>query len=90
MPELPLTVPHSSLVLANTHGERCYTTSECKSADASLECRRVTNPKNAPAATKKCSCVKAWLLDGYKIFRLYAFGPSGLKDYGSTMLCCKC
>ena len=35
---------------------------------------------------------KAWLpdADGYsQIFRSYVFGPSGLKDYGSTMLRCK-
>ena len=33
---------------------------------------------------------KAWLPDGYsQIFRLHAFGPSGLKDYGSTTLRCK-
>ena len=24
-----------------------------------------------------------------QMFGLYAFGPSGLKDYGSAMLCCK-
>ena len=30
---------------------------------------------------------KAWLPDGYcPIFRLYEFGPSGLKDYGSARL----
>ena len=29
----------------------------------------------------------AWLPDGYSpIFRLYGFGPSGLKDYGSAPL----
>ena len=34
--------------------------------------------------------VQAWLPDGYsQIFRLYVFGPSGLKDYGSTTLRCK-
>ena len=34
--------------------------------------------------------LKAWLPDGYsKIFRLYVFGPSGLKDYGSAVLRCK-
>ena len=33
---------------------------------------------------------KAWLPDGYsQIFRLYAFGPLGLKDYGSATLRCK-
>ena len=32
----------------------------------------------------------AWLPDGYsQISRLNAFGPSGLKDYGSTTLRCK-
>ena len=31
-----------------------------------------------------------WLPDGFtQIFRMYAFGPSGLKDYGSATLCCK-
>ena len=30
---------------------------------------------------------QAWLSDGYRqIFRLYAFGSSGLKDYGSAVL----
>ena len=34
--------------------------------------------------------VQAWLPDGYsQIFRSYAFGPSGLKDYGSATLHCK-
>ena len=33
---------------------------------------------------------KAWLPDGYsQISRLYVFGPSGLKDYGSATLRCK-
>ena len=33
---------------------------------------------------------KAWLPDGYsQTFRLYAFGPSSLKDYGSATLRCK-
>ena len=33
---------------------------------------------------------QAWLPDGYsQTFRLYVFGPSGLMDYGSTMLRCK-
>ena len=33
---------------------------------------------------------KAWLPDGYsQILRLYVFGPSGLKDYGSATLRCK-
>ena len=31
-----------------------------------------------------------WLPDGYgQILRLYVFGPSGLKDYGSMALDCK-
>ena len=31
-----------------------------------------------------------WLPDGYsQLLRLYDFGPSGLKDYGSTTLHCK-
>ena len=35
-------------------------------------------------------CSQAWLPDGYsQIFRLYAFGPLGLRDYGSAMLRCK-
>ena len=34
--------------------------------------------------------LQAWLPDDYsQIFRLYAFGPSGLKDYGSATLHCK-
>ena len=33
---------------------------------------------------------KAWLPDGDSwILRLYVFGPSGLKDYGSATLRCK-
>ena len=33
---------------------------------------------------------QAWLPDGYsRILRLYVFGPSGLKDYGSATLRCK-
>ena len=33
---------------------------------------------------------RSWLPDGYsQIFRSYVSGPSGLKDYGSAMLCCK-
>ena len=33
---------------------------------------------------------EAWLPDGYsQISRLYAFGPSGLRDYGSATLRCK-
>ena len=33
---------------------------------------------------------EAWLPDGYSQIKiLYAFGPSGLKDYGSATLCCK-
>ena len=33
---------------------------------------------------------KAWLPDGYsQILRLFLFGPSGLKDYGSATLRCK-
>ena len=33
---------------------------------------------------------KAWLPDGYsQILRLYVFGHSGLKDYGSATLRCK-
>ena len=33
---------------------------------------------------------KGWLPDGYcQIFRLYLFGPSGFKDYGSATLRCK-
>ena len=33
---------------------------------------------------------EAWLPDGYsRIFRLYVFGPPGLKDYGSATLRCK-
>ena len=33
---------------------------------------------------------RAWLPDGYsQIFRLYVYGPSGLKDYGSATLRCK-
>ena len=33
---------------------------------------------------------ETWLPDGYsQIFRLYVFGPSGLKDYGSATLRCK-
>ena len=33
---------------------------------------------------------QAWLPDGYShILRLYVFGPSGLKDYGSATLRCK-
>ena len=33
---------------------------------------------------------QAWLPDGSsQIFRLYSFGPSGLKDYGSATLHCK-
>ena len=33
---------------------------------------------------------QAWLPDGdSQIFRFYAFGPLGLKDYGSATLCCK-
>ena len=36
------------------------------------------------------SAVQAWLPDGYShIVRLYAFGRSGLKDYGSATLRCK-
>ena len=36
------------------------------------------------------SSVEAWLPDGYsQIFRLYVFGPLGLKDYGSARLRCK-
>ena len=36
------------------------------------------------------SSYSSWLLGGYsQIFRLYVFGPSGLKDYGSAMLRCK-
>ena len=32
----------------------------------------------------------SWLPDGYgQISRLYGFGPSGLRDYGSATLCCK-
>ena len=31
--------------------------------------------------------LESWLPDGYnQIFRLYEFGPSGLKDYGSAAL----
>ena len=34
--------------------------------------------------------IQAWLPDGYsQIFRLYVFGPSSLKDYGSATLRCK-
>ena len=34
--------------------------------------------------------VAAWLPDGdSQILRVYAFGPSGLKDYGSAILRCK-
>ena len=34
--------------------------------------------------------LKVRLPDAYnKFFALYLFGPSGLKDYGSTMLSCK-
>ena len=33
---------------------------------------------------------QAWLPDGYsQIFILSLLGPKGLKDYGSTTLCCK-
>ena len=33
---------------------------------------------------------QVWLPDGFRqIFRLCAFGPSGLKDNGSTTLSCK-
>ena len=33
--------------------------------------------------------LQAWLPDGYsQIFRLYVFGPTGLKDYGSATLRC--
>ena len=33
---------------------------------------------------------KAWLPDGYsQILRLYVFGPSSWKDYGSATLRCK-
>ena len=33
---------------------------------------------------------RPWLPDGdSQILRLYVFGPSGLKDYGSAMLRCK-
>ena len=34
--------------------------------------------------------IKAWLPDGdSQILRLYVFGPSGLKEYGSATLRCK-
>ena len=34
--------------------------------------------------------MESWLPDGYsQIFRLYVFGHSGLKDYGSDTLRCK-
>ena len=52
--------PPSASVLASTHGERCDTTSECKSADASLECRRV----NELAALRKCACAEGRTWNG--------------------------
>ena len=34
--------------------------------------------------------IRAWLPDGCsQILRLYVFGHSGMKDYGSATLCCK-
>ena len=50
----------------------------------------LNNEDVAPDAVKHDSGEKARLPDGYsQILRSYAFGPSGLKDYGSAMLHCK-
>ena len=43
---------------------------------------QITHPVKTPSLP--------WLLEGYsQIFRLYEFGLSGLKDYGSATLRCK-
>ena len=52
------------------------------------------NGKNGNSATNGGGSAgdssQAWLPDGYGlIVRLYAFGPSGLKNYGSAILRCK-
>ena len=62
-----------------------------------IHCAFTATASSATAsATNNCcfrlqlSSALSWLPDGYsKIFRLYVFGPSGLKDYGSAMLHCK-
>ena len=59
--------------------------------DLSLQYDVEHDPEEEQAFNKWLRCYyQAWLPDGYsQIFRLYLFGPSGLKDYGSATLCCK-
>ena len=48
----------------------------------------VTSPRLANLFM--CRKIKARLPDGHsQILRLYVFGPSGLRDYGSATLRCK-
>ena len=52
---------------------------------------RVAAVESADAARAAVVVVTfPWLPDGYsQIFRLYVFGPSGWRDYGSATLRCK-
>ena len=59
-----------------------------------LECMRV--PPNwhiwvyVVGSEREAEMYQAWLPDSFsKISRLYAFGPLGLKEYGSATLRCK-
>ena len=46
--------------------------------------------EEGPETTVTTAAAQAWLPNGYsQILRLYVFGPSGLKDYGSATLRCK-
>ena len=46
--------------------------------------------KDKNCGTLSVDLVQAWLPDCYsQNFRLYAFDPLGLKDYGSAVLRCK-
>ena len=58
-------------------------------------CEEVSTPQCSRVEFDDCQTViknryEPGLPDAYsQIFRLYVFGPSGLKDYGSTTLHCK-
>ena len=49
-----------------------------------------SKPKERFSSYPLSSVFESWLPDGCsQIFRSYAFGPSGLKDYSSATLRCK-
>ena len=90
LPAVPIPLPLAGVIGGKPGPLQFISCAASNASKMNLECGPTAATVKHEAFCIRWKGFQAWLPDGdSQILRLYAFGPSGFKDYGSATLRCK-